>query len=146
MGLAVKAQLYAAHVILEKRADEIHEKVVSAVEINDDEDPDDLAVRLVDMYSLETVKSRSDWLGTLAGMKMSELRESSRVQAFCKVLRHARRSFPDEKIIVFSSYLRFLDILHHIMKQEFNINALRYDGSMSSAQKTEVQLAFNWHL
>ncbi|PCG99948.1 Hypothetical protein PENO1_050340 [Penicillium occitanis (nom. inval.)] len=83
MGLAVKAQLYAAHAILEKRVDEIHEKVVSAIEANDDEDPDDLVVRLVDMYSRETVKSRSDWLDALAGMKMSELRESSRVYLQC---------------------------------------------------------------
>ncbi|KUL82254.1 hypothetical protein ZTR_10775 [Talaromyces verruculosus] len=121
MTLAAKAQLYAAHAILEKRADDIHEKVINAIEIDDDD---------------------AGWLGRSTGGYMSELKESSQVQAFCKVLRHARRNFPDEKIVVFSSYLRFLDILRHMMKQEFKINALRYDGNMSSSQKTEVQLAF----
>jgi SNF2 family DNA or RNA helicase len=142
MGLAVKAQLYAAHAILGMQADDIHQKVVSGIEIDDEDDLDGLVVRLVDLYSRETVKSRSDWLDELASMEISDLKASSRVKAFCSVLRRARRNFPHEKIIVFSSYLRFLDILHRVIKQEFNIDALRYDGTLSSAQKTGVQEAF----
>jgi SNF2 family DNA or RNA helicase len=141
LGLAVKAQLHAAHTILGERATSTDDGITGSLEIG--EDPEDFVVRLVGMHESESGQSRKEWLNELRNMNNWKLKEASRVKALLEIIRHARQTYPSEKIIVFSCFLRFLDIVNQVIKDEFEIDCLRYDGTMGSNEKERVQWAFS---
>ncbi|KAL6704747.1 hypothetical protein ACN47E_007668 [Coniothyrium glycines] len=49
---------------------------------------------------------------------------------------------PTEKIVVFSQYLKYLDIVDLVMRRKFQIECLRYDGTVPQTKRIEVQKDF----
>lgn len=54
-----------------------------------------------------------------------------------------RTKYPDRSIVVFSTYLKFLDILFYTLKNQHSIAALRFDGTMSLSSREVVRARFN---
>jgi SNF2 family DNA or RNA helicase len=107
-------------------------------------EPEDIAVHLFDMLNSESPKNRNTWLQRLDGCNLAELLESSRVKAILKTVTYALRRFPGEKVIIFSNFLKFLDIISRVLKEVLQIDCLRLDGTitMVTAKLCAVQ-SFN---
>lgn len=73
LGLAVQAQLYAAHEILVRQAILQTIDLTNSVELDDD--PDDIVVHLVEMHAIESIRSRKDWLKELGNINVNHLDE-----------------------------------------------------------------------
>ena len=63
--------------------------------------------------------------------------------AFLDLWTIVRRDFPDEKIAIFSIYLKFLDIIAAALLKVHGIEALRYDGTMNAHRRVMSQTAFH---
>ncbi|PMD25704.1 hypothetical protein NA56DRAFT_383508 [Hyaloscypha hepaticicola] len=61
---------------------------------------------------------------------------------FLLVYKQRRRTYPNQKILVFSQYLKFLDILEEALKRAVRIQALRFDGTAGQRQRLHVQQRF----
>jgi SNF2 family DNA or RNA helicase len=49
---------------------------------------------------------------------------------------------PEQKIVVFSQYLRYLDIVYHAIKKRYGIECLRFDGQVPQKRRPEIQRQF----
>lgn len=47
-----------------------------------------------------------------------------------------------EKIVIFSQYLRHLDVVLEALSRRYDITALRYDGTMPPSKREKVQRDF----
>ncbi|OTA65935.1 hypothetical protein K449DRAFT_391906 [Hypoxylon sp. EC38] len=68
-------------------------------------------------------------------------RYSPRVSTCLDTIREIRRSYPEEKILVFSNSVRFLDILEMVIVQDRfveKLTPLRFDGSTSRAERNNI--------
>jgi len=84
---------------------------------------------------------RDEWLQKVRERE-ELIDESDRVRQFLLVYKQLRRTNPDQKILVFSQYLKFLDILAEALKRAFGVQALRFDGTVSQGQRVKVQQDF----
>jgi SNF2 family DNA or RNA helicase len=136
LGFAVIAQLRGAHGYL---ANETPDDVpTAAVEL--DGDIDNLFVYLSQMDVGDNIsQSRNDWIKRLDNSDHSALKGSSRVQALVVLIRHVRMKYPGEKIVIFSTFLKFLDIVARVIRSEFGDTVLEYNGTIDASTKTKVQ-------
>lgn len=58
-------------------------------------------------------------------------------------MRYIWHQWPNEKVVILSSYLRLLDIIALVFKHGFGLDCLRFDGSISKDQKHAAQLLFD---
>lgn len=68
---------------------------------------------------------------------------STRVERFIQLFVWLRDTYPDEKIVVFSNYLKFLDILSKGLKERLQIEALRFDGTVNQTDRQMVRQRFD---
>lgn len=108
-----------------------------------DESPDDIVVLLSQMEDgSASTHSRSDWLRKLSETDIAVLSNSSRVRALVKLRRHVKRKYPHEKVNIFSTFLKFLDIISRVIKLSLGQECMHYNGTMDSMTKTHVQNEF----
>lgn len=69
--------------------------------------------------------------------------EYTRVEQLLNLYTWLRTKYPDRSIVVFSTYLKFLDILFYTLKNQHSIAALRFDGTMSLSSREVVRARFN---
>jgi SNF2 family DNA or RNA helicase len=86
-------------------------------------------------------EDRGEWLKKVRGRDQL-ITESDRVRQFLLVYKQLRRTYPNRKILVFSQYLKFLDILEEALKRAFGISVLRFDGTVGQRQRLHVQQRF----
>lgn len=84
---------------------------------------------------------RNEWLKKIKE-RANLVEESGRVTWFIKLFKWLREEYPDEKMVVFSTYLKFLDILAEALRRVYNIDAVRYDGSVLPSKRSNVERAF----
>lgn len=80
---------------------------------------------------LEQVKTREDLIAELG-----------RIQTILRLYDWLRQTYPFEKIIIFSSSLRFLDLLQEAFQRHGEIDVLRYDGLVATAKRKVVETTF----
>jgi len=67
---------------------------------------------------------------------------SARVDAFLEAYRSCRARHPNEKILVFSEYLTFLDLLEVALRREHGVHSLRFDGTCGELKRERVKCEF----
>ncbi|CRG84781.1 hypothetical protein PISL3812_01979 [Talaromyces islandicus] len=144
LSLAIQAQIAAAHLVLADFSARKAQPLDSpAMEIEGD--PEEIVVQLLDMQGQESTAVSADWRKYLRDIPSSDLRgRSSRIQALVKLVKYILRTWPGEKIVLFSTYLRFLDIVDCVLTEENNV-AFRYDGSMNKDKRSIIQERFDGH-
>lgn len=94
-------------------------------------------------YSIENLKSEYD---NVVGEQKRRLKngykidyenlsESKKVEMCLDIIKKVVDSNDDEKIVIFSQFTIFFEILGYFIKKKLNLNFLTYDGSMSSSQR-----------
>ena len=86
-------------------------------------------------------EARDAWLQRVRESKFL-VHESNRLCHFLRVYKQLRTTNPDQKILVFSQYLKFLDIIDEAMRRVFQIQCLRFDGTVGHHQRVKVQQEF----
>lgn len=66
----------------------------------------------------------------------NSLQKSKKVELCLDIIKKVTDSNPDEKIVVFSQFTTFFEILQHFIHKDLGLQHLRYDGSMSSVQRS----------
>ena len=132
-GLAVKAQMAAFHPMIAAEID-----TVELRDFNEDyveEGFQDLAEE--DLGG----KSRDDWLAKVKA-RPNITKESGRLTTLMNLYKWLRETYPDEKMIIFSSSLKFLDIVDEAYKRDFKINPIRFDGTVPTRKRKTVERTF----
>jgi SNF2 family DNA or RNA helicase len=99
--------------------------------------------RLVGAGPLEVGATRNKWPEKLEDDREAVF-DSNRVKRFLQLYDWIRQTYPDEKIVVFSLYRQFLDILSAALKWEHDIEALRFDGTVGSISRETVRRIFDF--
>lgn len=63
------------------------------------------------------------------------LQKSKKVEQCLTIIKDVFDSSSEEKIVIFSQFIVFFEILQHFIRKEFGMKYLKYDGSMNSAQR-----------
>lgn len=67
---------------------------------------------------------------------------SCKIEKCLEIINNVRENFPGEKIIIFSQFTSLLDFMEIALDQANQRNYLRYDGSMTAANRHKVVLDF----
>lgn len=142
IGMAIRVQLHALHPRL----------APPGIKIKFEPDQEDLAnSTAAELNQKHTVadpnaaEKRSKWLNDLSDWSPEIFDESPHVQKFSGFLAYMVKDHPEHKLVVMSQYLKYLDILDIVMKRRYNIQCLRYDGTMGQTTRVEVQKNFSKH-
>ncbi|EXJ57118.1 hypothetical protein A1O7_07462 [Cladophialophora yegresii CBS 114405] len=98
-----------------------------------------------DYKSFKWPEERKDWLARLAAIPDSELL-SRKVLCILDLMSNLRSNYPGERIIVFSKYLKFLDMLGEAMRRSSTLSdtvPLQFNGTLNSHQRSFSQKSFN---
>lgn len=60
---------------------------------------------------------------------------SSGAKALVKVISFSTKASPGERIIIFSNFLKFLDIIARVLKEYLGLSCLRFDSTMDRYEK-----------
>lgn len=99
----------------------------------------------VDYKSFKSPEAREAWLKRLCEMSDDELL-SSKVICILNLLLNISSQCPGERIIVFSRYLKFLDVLGEAIRRDKSLSGmvpLQFNGTLSSEQRSFSQKTFN---
>jgi SNF2 family DNA or RNA helicase len=134
---AIIAQQYSLHPALVVKG---HTDTDYDLDHDDFQDSPDDIISHANAKQEEGGDIRVQWLQSLQTVDL--VTGSARVQQFCHLYQWVRNKYPEEKILVFSCYLKYLDIIAAALRQEFEIEALRYDGTVKSKKRETVKDAF----
>jgi hypothetical protein len=59
-----------------------------------------------------------------------------------KLYAYARENMPKEKIIFFSSSLKFLDIVAEVFRRIYQVDPIRFDGTVPTKRRKDVERSF----
>lgn len=133
MGLAVRAIMASLHPMLAEAVEKGHLKFADLSEGAHKQGYD----------AVENLagSERDSWLDQVQKRK-GIVKESGRLTAILRLYRWLRSKYPTEKMIIFSSSLRFLDIVAEGLAREYEINALRFDGLVPPHKRVLVERTF----
>ncbi|ODQ65918.1 hypothetical protein NADFUDRAFT_12699, partial [Nadsonia fulvescens var. elongata DSM 6958] len=80
-------------------------------------------------------------LNTILDKHGNSWESSTKIDECIKIIQNVKAEFPTQKVIVFSLFTSFLDIIETGLEQQ-NINFLRYDGKMSATARNQAILDF----
>lgn len=141
LSCAVKAQLVSLHPMLyEDNGLETNDADNAFVDM-DEENP--VHGYIAADRASRPSEERSKWLQSVEARE-NLVDESDRLIYFLYVYQQLRRSRPDKKIIVFSQYLKFLDIIAEALRRVHKVEALRFDGKVNHTQRVKVQQDFKF--
>lgn len=84
-------------------------------------------------------EAREGWLARVRA-RGRLIEESSRLQAFLGLYKFLMTTAaPGRKIVVFSQYLRFLDIIEEALKRQYGVECLRYDGTVLQSLRKGIE-------
>jgi len=140
LKFAVQAQLMAMHPMLAEGIEELKKPDDDFVDNAGDQD-DFVRTYVAADKETEGGEARDAWLKRVHDRE-GLLAESNRLCRFLRIYKQLRTSNPNQKILVFSQYLKFLDIIDEAMMRVFNVKCLRFDGTVSHHQRAKVQQDF----
>lgn len=137
-GILVRAQLASLHPLFAK--------AMVDTETNDHDydpnkvEPDD-EYQAAAMQTEQRRVTREEWLAMIE--ECATLREDSgRLDTLLKLYRWLRKDYPQKKMVIFSQYLRFQDIVAHAFLRYLDIEVLRFDGTTTEERRKKVRLEF----
>ncbi|SCU82750.1 LAMI_0C00738g1_1 [Lachancea mirantina] len=71
-------------------------------------------------------------------INLSTLQPSLKVGQCLKIVGDVLSTTKDEKVIIFSQFVTFFDLLQHFLAKELRVPLLRYDGSLNSKVRAQV--------
>ncbi len=98
-----------------------------------------------DYKSFKSPEERKQWLARLAALPDRDLL-SSKVVCILDLMSDVRSSYPGERMIVFSRYLKFLDVLGEAMRRSSTLSdmvPLQFNGTLNTHQRSFSQNSFN---
>jgi ERCC4-related helicase len=129
LGLAVRAQMYTLHSLLVPKKKLVETNFtpnkedfqnITAEELNKRRSKKDLAAG----------ERRRKWLDELKKWTEDQLLDSLHLRALTSVIARLVKTEPARKIVVFSQYLRYLNIVFVAMKRLYGITCLRFNGKV----------------
>jgi SNF2 family DNA or RNA helicase len=92
-------------------------------------------------------EDRNAWLARVKVMTDEELC-TPKVIANLRLFQHIHDTWPDEKVVIFSKMLKYLDILDEAIKRDpacvrRKVTALRFDGTIDAAERNRVRHSFS---
>jgi SNF2 family DNA or RNA helicase len=91
-----------------------------------------------DYDGTRTTKSdRVDWLQRVKATP-NLYHCSNRLSQFDQVYKNMRTILPHRKIVVVTQFVMFLDIVAEVLKRDFNVKPLRYDGAVPERKRPKV--------
>lgn len=87
-------------------------------------------------------EKRRQWIKDLNTWTLDMFDESPHLTTVTEFLNFMVNNHPDQKIVVMSQYLKYLDIINLCMSKRFKVACLRYDGTVNQVQRIEVQKKF----
>jgi len=140
LKFAVQAQLMSMHPMLVENMEEPNKPDDDFVDNAGDQD-DFVRTYVAADKETEGGEARDTWLQRVHDREHL-VKESNRLCQFLRVYKQLRKSNPNQKILVFSQYLKFLDIIDEAMQRVFDVKCLRFDGTVSHHQRAKVQQDF----
>ena len=101
-------------------------------------DPDALYVNEETEISNE---DRAEWLERIRESE-NLCDDSERLKALLRLYWSLRAQAPGRKVIIFSQYLKFLDIVDEAFLRKFQVQYLRYDGTIMPSQRHSIEVKF----
>lgn len=86
-------------------------------------------------------KDRTSWLKKVKDMSDLEIC-SSRVKTLLELHQKTRTDYSEVKIVVFSKFLKFLDLLEEALSREAKVEIFRFDGTKDLADRTRIKSQF----
>ncbi|SCU99656.1 LANO_0F03004g1_1 [Lachancea nothofagi CBS 11611] len=86
---------------------------------------------LKDEYADE-MQARKDRLKNGYKINYETIQPSTKISQCLDIFRNVLSSSKDEKVLVFSQFTTFFDLLQHFIHKELGVRYLRYDGSMDA--------------
>lgn len=139
LSCAVKAQLLSVHPMLYEDSERVHGNTDDDFVDMDEEDP--VYGYIAADRAAKPGEERSKWLQRVKDRE-NLVNESDRLIYFLYVYEQLQRSYPGQKILVFSQYLKFLDIIAEALRRVHGVEALRFDGKVNHTQRVKVQEDF----
>lgn len=138
LGAAIRAQLYA-----------LHPRLLVESEGKDFEpDDEDIANTTADQRGNEHASEdpseaakRGEWLEELQDWTDDMIYESPQVTRMVELVDVLVTHHPEEKIVLVSQYLKYLDILNLALKRR-GVECLRFDGTQSHAKRKGTMKVF----
>ncbi|KAI4644474.1 hypothetical protein J4E93_006377 [Alternaria ventricosa] len=101
---------------------------------------------LLDVFVHEEHESaaamRAKWLTTLSRWIQEQVFDSPHVVALVEMLYNLIKKRPEDKIIVFSQYLRYPDIINKGLRVRHKVECLRFDGTILPKCRTAIEKKF----
>ena len=139
LGLAIQALMLSLHPLLFAELKPVYEA------IEDDDYEGDIQDRIQHAVEKDAAatsgKAREDWLKRLSE-EPDLLTGANRLRRFLEIFKELCRTKPDEKMVIFSPYIRHLDIMAQSLERCYAIKALRYDGTVKPSKRVDVEKAF----
>jgi SNF2 family DNA or RNA helicase len=89
-------------------------------------------------------KTREDWLKFVPQLYKDGTIWSARVKAIYKLIENLRKTKPKEKIVIFSKYLKFLDLLAEVFAHmENQPSVYRFDGQLGPVRREITRFMFS---
>lgn len=131
---AIQAQVKAGHPMMGEylaerwqrlhHLESLHFKVFSGEEL-DDQKPEE----------------RKDWLKRVK-RRPNIVKESGRLSKLMELYRHLTITYPERKMVMFSCFLKFLDVVEEGLLRDYKIQPLRYDGTTPTDQRPKIEEAY----
>ncbi|KAI1608299.1 P-loop containing nucleoside triphosphate hydrolase protein, partial [Exophiala viscosa] len=86
-------------------------------------------------------KQRLAWLELVQSASLRLAEDSERTVHILALYQWCRKHKPQEKIVIFSQYLKFLDIIHQCLER-IGVEAIRYDGLVKVTDRPQVEKQF----
>ncbi|OBT86746.1 hypothetical protein VE02_06279 [Pseudogymnoascus sp. 03VT05] len=142
LGMAIYAQMRSLHPLLISEKDQA--RLMKGVSMDMDYEEgksDDEYKPDIPIEDDTDAASRADWLKEIKETP-DLLIGSSRTQCFLRLFKWLRQEYPSRKIVIFSNFLKYLDIIDEVLQQGMAITPLRYDGSVSVSQRPDIEERF----
>jgi SNF2 family DNA or RNA helicase len=96
---------------------------------------------------LHPTEHRNAWLARVRTLTDEELC-TPKLRANLQLLQHIHDTWPDEKVVIFSKMLKYLDILDEAIKRDpacvrRKVTALRFDGTLDAAERIRIRQSFS---
>lgn len=145
LGIIITAQMRSLHPILALNRHKYRGLRHQQIYGDADEYASEAEEEINEMLSMDSEDqeafSRSDWLKAIKETK-DLMCGSQRTQRFVELFRWVRAQHPRRKMVIFSAYLKYLDIIEEVLFRDTAVRSIRYDGTVDASQRYAVEEAF----
>jgi SNF2 family DNA or RNA helicase len=137
LGCAIQAQLHQLHPGLTPVKEDVYDPAQDVTNITAEE----LNEKFGSQERESEADSRAKWVKELGSWSNDKVLDSAHLTAVVDLV-HNISVILGQKVVVFSQYLRYLDLVDLALRQR-QIGAFRYDGTVPSSQRSKIQEQFS---